>query len=265
MAAFTCQNFIITRLTLDELIPISYGSKNLVLKKINQLFQNDDILVIDQSNIIDVNEKLKKPEFTSLRKSVEKGYDWNFKKSWVRDNAQIMNNDLYQLAISNIHSIPLLTQDRHLKDIQFKSGKPLSNFNIPFPFSSDSLVDFDLTNIFKLGKPFRKLYRKAFLEIAENSLTVFKLKENLDRKEACITEQQTRLDDLSYEFDRERQRALKWKNLAEPKLGEAIFWTGIETGLSLAQVPVPTTPISYYIQAKRYKKMEQDEKEYFNS
>lgn len=260
MAAFTCDYFLITSNTLKEIQFVI--SKKLIHTPNFQINLNKNLNLLSDYNNIRV---LNKYDISEIQPAIEIQEKITSLKNIAinpRRSQLAIDNDLILLLTSNILTIPFLTEDRLLKEYYYPQfGKPVYNINIPFPFDSSYLKNISLNEIIALGRPFKKIYKKAFVDIKEKSKKIYYLQDDLKEREYVIIEQQNKLTEIIENLNKEKERSTLWKDFAKPRKGEAIIWTGIETAIAFSQIPIPTTPISYFIQTRRFKELEEFLKE----
>jgi hypothetical protein len=272
MAALTCEYFVIIGATLEELRGVVRSTEksihrlkeegfpleiflpqfdpakleDSVEKRINEFLNHKIFKVISEDGII---ESADKATLEELESNIAEFII--FSRSNKREG--IVRHDARLLLTSKLLSLPILTQD--IKIIRL-IGKPLSELRVPFPFDSDALDKIELDELIDLAIPMRRLYRKAFLRINKDMSTIQGLKVDLADKDDLNTRQQGILDELSAELREAQTASEQWRKLAHPKADETIIWTIAEILLGFVPIPIPTSPFTYFVQARRFKKLE---------
>ena len=276
MATLTCRYFIVTEATLQELRGIlKQYSKHFVrtptsLKSISPSFPRQVVCthriapfegdyIINKSldkllesrilRVFNEREIIDSAKYALYKQKLETLLG-NFPRKYAE---KIAEHDARLIFTSKALSLPIFTLDQKIITV---AGESISQLKVPFPFNSGEIAKIEVDELIELAEPFRNLYRKAFVRINEDISTVGNLRTSLQEKEKLIVKQHNILDELSAELRDTHLKSKQWQDLAKPKLSESITWTIVETLLGFTPFPIPTSPVTFFVQAHRYKKAE---------
>lgn len=147
-----------------------------------------------------------------------------------------------QLAIhSIIDDIPVYTKDKRILSIV---GRKSVHLELPSPFNDTSLSAVQMADLIALSPPLARLLRQAIQHLQAQLAQSDEFEQARKSQALTIAE----LDRQLYEVVRENRDLRK---LAKPDFAEAAAWTTLELILGFLPIPIPTTPISTFIQSKR--------------
>lgn len=161
-------------------------------------------------------------------------------------------HDVRLVLLAQHLALPVLTLDNAVR-----RALPRQVFSaaIRFPVHLPSIQEISLHDAFSLSGPLRAIYVETFSIVLEQAAEVNRLLATSE-----VSERQLR--DLRAELARAESRLTKseelmdlWRTAASPSAFEAGAWTLIETILSLAGVPIPTTPITHVISVLRMRRL----------
>ena len=272
IAALTCRYFLVTEATLEELqrwaraTSRKFGLSNQPPESIGLAF---DISNIERSVNAGTEQLLKRSVFRvineselirSVRQANIPGWESIVTKYMLQSEGlthpNSVEHDARLILTAKTLSLPILTMD---KDIIVMAGEAISELEVPFPFDVDAIDEIELDELIDLAAPMRNLYRKAFIRLNEDVSTHEDLRANLQNREGFIVKQHNIMEELSAELQEAQAASKQWQDLAKPRANEAIIWTIVETLLGLAPFPVPTTPVTFFVQVVKYRKVEKQQ------
>lgn len=253
MAAVTCDNFLVLESTRDELY--KFGETRLI--KINEKFYNSvaDLLsrkIFRTVTRIELSKIIKQESLIAISSRIRRNRKYQASEISIE-------NDVLLIALSKLFTIPVFTYDMAVSTIiNLDVGNKIAELQIPFPFDSEALRDIDFDELLDLSQPFRRLYRRAFQKIKDEFSTSDKLKKNTHSNSGLLRKHRQVILELNQELKETQDSLQTWKNFAKPNMNETIIWTIVELGLGVIPFPIPTSPVSHFIQAMRYKKMDKE-------
>jgi len=255
VAALSCDRFAVMKSTLVELQTWLIHQSPKFASPVVQLFrQLSDRGLLDTIDDESELASVMPSDLDAVASSIREQLAFQGRKG----PAQLFH-DVRLILLAQHLALPVLTLDNAVR-----RALPQQAFSasMRFPVHLPSIQEISLYDAFSLSGPLRAIYVETFSIVLEQAAEVNRL---LATREA--TERQLR--DLRAEFARAESRLTKseelveaWRAAASPSVFEAGAWTLIETILSLAGVPIPTTPITHIISVLRMRRLRDASREF---
>ena len=167
------------------------------------------------------------------------------KKSETYNPDEFSNMSLVdrQLTLhSSLFNIPVFTYDNQILSIL---GKSKVQIDLPFPFNDEIVSKLPFDELCDLSPAMRSLIENAIQKIKNSQLKINELKRSSTHLQKQVNDLIISNEDL--------------KEIASPNIGECATWTVIEIALGFIPIPIPTTPITSFIQSRRLKNLDREE------
>jgi hypothetical protein len=257
IAAFTCDEFMVTRATLARCFhTVAQNQVNVTgtSAELNQVHQRVAKRLADlHVRVVDEDKVLRR----SSRERAEK-LTRELKDQAPDVDNHVLNDEVKLILVSESIVAPILTYSRKHR---LASAVPINCAQLSLPFPVDRAVLHALTfdEIFNMAASLRDLYLRAFQELHNARLRM----QNADPadpralEDARLTSDRADLvRDLLAQIQDLRDSDRFWREMARPDAGATIKWTVADVALGFLGVPVPTGPLSYYLSMTNYKKLE---------
>jgi hypothetical protein len=248
ISALTTDEFLITQDTLHEIESVVSGlkKKRTSNRRINTLEIDEKnihlhLLDYERVRIFDPSSKLDIDDHES--QIIDNLNKLNMIKPYQTEKAAF--HDAKLLLTSESLKIPIFTLDARL---MYLTPIPEIEFYLPFDFDIDALKQMPIDELMDLASPLRSIYKTAF-----NSIKNYKKK---------VVNQEEILKEYEKEVEELKSSEKAWRETAKPDAKKAILWTIAECITGLFPFPLPSSPLSYFIDIRKYKKMSSKKKQY---
>lgn len=210
--------------------------------------------------------------------SLHRDYDYvidetrshDFKRIFIELNKKrrfLLSNyvDAQVLLLSSKLNMDILTFDKTLISLceslfQSSDNYVINSVELPFPFTSTMLSEYDLLEIHNVADSFKPLFKSTILSLRsldfERSLSRednLQLKIFLEEQENIINSHSREMLRMKAKVERLEQERDIWKEGAKPDIWETAAFTTIDLGLLITGVPFSSAWLSHILHMKKYK------------
>jgi rRNA-processing protein FCF1 len=265
VASLTCDEFLITGTTLSELSQfIDKVRKNPGTDFVKPDFRElSNFISSKRVRRIDVNKILREENKELINRKMQEVQ--RTRPHRISHTATAFIDAVLLLASEDL-KIPILTLDKSLKRLIPQS---LLEWYAPLPFDLSSLREVPLNELMDMSQPLREIYSQSFenykvkAELAKESVRSAREAEELvsDYKNQ-LSQTEAQVNALKEEILDKANGEKFWREAAKPDAAYMIGWTVIEIAAGFIPVPIPTSPISYFIDLWKYnRKLKAQEQE----
>ncbi len=265
IAALTTDEFLVTPSTLNELEQFfkAYSKR---LKEGKNLFPSDQIVINDNllHKIFDTNRVRIIDEKVSLYSTdiKERLEDIFYKFNQItpyRRNRMANFHDAILILTSEALNVPILSADQK---IRLLAPIPEFELSVPFPFDTDVLKEISIDELMALSSPLRQIYKTAFFTLKDQASQLYSLESEADRlkrkgdiQDKISVGTKDAIKNLNQKVEELKESEKFWKKASMPDGKKTILWTVVECATGLLPFPVPTSPIAYFIDVFRHKRL----------
>jgi len=265
IAALTTDEFLVTPSTLNELEQFfkAYSKR---LKEGKNLFPTEQIVIndkllhriFDSNRVRIIDEKISLDSPDNKKRLDDIFYKFNQITPYMR-NRMANFHDAILILTSEALSVPILSADQK---IRLLAPIPEIELSVPFPFNTDVLREVSIDELMELSSPLRQIYKTAFFTLKNQASHLYSLESETDRlkmkgeiQDKIIVGTKDAIKNLNQEVEKLKESEIFWKKASMPDGKKTILWTVVECATGLLPFPVPTSPISYFIDVFRHKRL----------